>query len=314
MKALSQQDIRWAAIRLGTSRTTTIGSHGCVITCLAMLLGETPDTVNKKLIEGKGYANVNLVDWSALPRIFPQIKSYKRYYKYNDSDVKENLPCLVEVDGAPIGSKKHWVLYIGNKRLIDPWTGKERLVGFYRAIGYCAIKIDNSSIMNNTDSPSEPTMDKAAIDYLFSKGIKTEGDARGLIGQVTDFLSLQTDHANLITKYDQKTKEMQIDIDKSNSVAQSREKELKDFTSELALTLGSPQDRAKILAEVKGLVVIEDQLKTCQKSLQDALSGVPIKGHNSLDSLIVLTTKIINYLVKWLKKSQSVKSTKKGSK
>ena len=51
---LSQRDPRWASEKLGFDTTVTIGTDGCTLTCLTMLVNgygfsETPSTMNRKL-------------------------------------------------------------------------------------------------------------------------------------------------------------------------------------------------------------------------------------------------------------------------
>lgn len=140
MIPLSQRDPRWRNIPLGFSSTTTIGSHGCTITCIAMILGTTPDVVNERLKAVNGYANTNLVIWAKLEEAFPGIK-IKRVWSYDNEDVKKNVPnVLVEVDGQPIGGHRHWVVFVGNQKMIDPWDGKEKSTASYpHPQSYCVI-------------------------------------------------------------------------------------------------------------------------------------------------------------------------------
>jgi hypothetical protein len=51
---LSQRDPRWKDEKLGFDDTATIGTDGCALICLTMLVNgyrfnETPDTLNQKL-------------------------------------------------------------------------------------------------------------------------------------------------------------------------------------------------------------------------------------------------------------------------
>lgn len=157
MTPLGQRDPRWAKQQLGTSNTT-IGSHGCTITCLAMLIGTTPDVVNRKLSQlpkdkngNTGFAKGNLVVWSRVPEAFPNLTFVKRVSYYDNEDVKANIPCLVEVDfdNSPVVDNRHWVLFIGNKRLNDPWTGSERATSVYTILkGYAIYKKKSDTIIN----------------------------------------------------------------------------------------------------------------------------------------------------------------------
>lgn len=153
IKTLSQRDPQWANIKLGTSNTT-IGSHGCTITSLTMLLNHyggnyTPDQVNERLKSlpkdqngNTGFANGNLVYWSRIKEAFPQVKSVERITNYDNNKVASSLPALVEVDGSRIGASKHWVLYIGNQKMLDPWFGNEKSTSYYAPTGCTIFKVD----------------------------------------------------------------------------------------------------------------------------------------------------------------------------
>lgn len=139
MTPLSQRDKRWGSIKLGFS-DTTIADYGCTITALSIILGTTPDVTNERLKAVQGYAQGNLVIWAKLEEAFPGIK-IKRVWTYDNEDVKKNVPnVLVEVDGKPIGGYRHWVVYIGNGKMIDPWDGKEKSTASYPSpVSYCVI-------------------------------------------------------------------------------------------------------------------------------------------------------------------------------
>lgn len=155
MKTFSQNDPAWKSDKHGTSNST-IGATGCTITDLTMQLvsigyNENPKTVDDKLTANGGYANGNLILWTAINNIWPRAKFSWRGYSYTDDDnakvadaIKKYGSCLVAVNGAPIGGGTrdgHWVLYIGNQRLIDPWDGKEKPTSTYSATGYAIIEL-----------------------------------------------------------------------------------------------------------------------------------------------------------------------------
>jgi len=143
MIKLTQKDPRWAKIPLGFTTTynpLTIEFYGCTVTCLAMIIGTTPDVVNSRLKAVSGFSG-SLVIWAKIPEAFPGVK-VRREYAYNNTDVKNNVPnVLVEVPAYPIGGTgKHWVVYVGNQRLNDPWTGLERSTSdFPNPSGYCVL-------------------------------------------------------------------------------------------------------------------------------------------------------------------------------
>lgn len=145
LKPLSQRDPRWASTPLGTSKTTTLGSHGCTVTGLAILAGLDPLEVNARLISVGGYAKTNLVIWAKIKEAIPHLEFVERGYTYNNDKVKKAIEdyggCLVEVDGKKIGGDRHWVVYIGNKQMIDPWYGDIRSTSEYPAVGFAVIKV-----------------------------------------------------------------------------------------------------------------------------------------------------------------------------
>jgi len=77
---ISQRDPRWANELLGFDNTVTIGTDGCTLTCLTMLVNgygfsETPSTLNRKLKDmgsGVGFLG-SLIVWPGLTQAFPKI-------------------------------------------------------------------------------------------------------------------------------------------------------------------------------------------------------------------------------------------------
>lgn len=143
MRLLSQRDPRWSYIQVGTGGRS-IGQVGCTITCLSMLADVNPDYTNQRMNAVKGYASGNLVIWGKVSEALPNLQFIKRVSGYNNNDVKNNLPCLIEVDGAPIGGYRHWVVFIGNGKLYDPWDGREKPTSSYSPTGYAIFKVKNT--------------------------------------------------------------------------------------------------------------------------------------------------------------------------
>lgn len=145
---LSQRDPRWSGLTLGES-SHTIGFQGCTITCIAMFYGLTPDLVNDLLKKADAYYPENendpfnpqkdLVWWTKLGQAIPGAKFVYKYNQYNNDTVLQNIPCLVEVNAASIGASRHWVLYIGNHQLIDPWDGKIKPTSTYDALSFVVL-------------------------------------------------------------------------------------------------------------------------------------------------------------------------------
>lgn len=141
----SQRDPRWRAKNLGFS-TLKIGGYGCTLTALSALLTNvtgtqhTPDKVNEDLKKVKAFSGALLI-WSRVPLAYPQLKWIKRAYNYNNADVAWNIyvrkmPVMVEVNGAKIGASRHWVLFIGSGKMLDPWTGTIESTSKYPLTGY----------------------------------------------------------------------------------------------------------------------------------------------------------------------------------
>ena len=128
---LSQRDKRWGNIPLGFSKTTTISSHGCLITCVSMKYGVTPDFLNERLKAVNGYLSENLLIWKKLEEALPGVKFVWKHNEYNNEIAKANIPVIVEVSGELIGGDRHWVLFIGNRRMYDPWDGQEKPTNTY---------------------------------------------------------------------------------------------------------------------------------------------------------------------------------------
>lgn len=137
-----QQDPNLKNIPLGDG-STTIGASGCTVSAIGDAINVTADIVNKYLQMVGGFKGA-LVIWAKIAEAFPGITVY-RYWTYNNDDVVAQLAkgnhVIVEVPAAPIGGNgSHWVEYIGNHNLKDPWTGKVRPTSdFPNPTGYCVI-------------------------------------------------------------------------------------------------------------------------------------------------------------------------------
>ena len=141
-KSLSQRDPEWANEKLGFDETNTIGTDGCVLACLTMLVNgygfsETPSSMNRKLKElGSGIGFLGgLIVWPGLTSAFPKI-AFQRIIVCRDSPapvdeingwLDSGRPLVIEIGRSPSpGLLYHWVvLYArqGNDYLmLDPWS------------------------------------------------------------------------------------------------------------------------------------------------------------------------------------------------
>lgn len=139
---LSQRNSNWSSIKLGYGEGT-IGNYGCLLTAITAGVNSkganlTPAHANEILKKNNGftdYGTKNLIIWAALTRSFSQIKSNGIPIPYDNAKavqmINAGIPVIVMVDGSPIGASQHWVLYIGDRKMMDPWTGKIEDTGKY---------------------------------------------------------------------------------------------------------------------------------------------------------------------------------------
>jgi len=138
---LSQRDPGWKDEPLGFDSTITIGSDGCALTCLAMLVNgysfnETPATLNQKLKAlgpDAGFMG-GLIVWGSLTRVFPGVVYQGIILWENppaaiasiDASLDAGQPVIVEIDRSPSpGLQNHWVVLYGKQGddylMLDPW-------------------------------------------------------------------------------------------------------------------------------------------------------------------------------------------------
>jgi GH25 family lysozyme M1 (1,4-beta-N-acetylmuramidase) len=132
----SQRDARWASHPLGTK--STIGAHGCLMTCVAMVCNkfghmENPFELNDWLTSHGGYLDGNLFLWDKLTELYPDMKFDGFVYSPNHTQLIAAvtagiLPIMhVDFDDSTPLIEMHWVLGIGvtgsDIIIADPWTG-----------------------------------------------------------------------------------------------------------------------------------------------------------------------------------------------
>jgi len=121
---LYQNDATWKDDPLGNQTTETIGTWGCLLTSITMMLNgvgyeETPETVNDKLKKAGGFDGALLIP-SVVPYLFPKV-TYRTYEPCDnrpapvaqiDTALSAGKPVIVCVDWNPkqSGVQTHWVL------------------------------------------------------------------------------------------------------------------------------------------------------------------------------------------------------------
>jgi Bacterial SH3 domain len=175
---LSQRDPHWKGEKLGYDNTVTIGTDGCTLTCLTMLVNgygfnETPDTLNRKLLDlgpGNGFMD-GLIVWEGLARAFPKIV-YLNNIGCRDKpapldSINKSLdsgqPLVVEVDrSSSPGLESHWVILIARQGddylILDPWpfptdSGPVSLAGRY-GFGHPLDQVITAVVWYQDSSPS----------------------------------------------------------------------------------------------------------------------------------------------------------------
>ncbi len=138
VQPLSQQDPRWKNNLLGNDKTSTIGTFGCLLTCLTMVsdaygANETPASLNDKMKSAGGYQGALIIP-AVLPAVLPQVH-FNRFQSCEntpapltdiDATLSNGGQVIVEVDYSPAaGLQSHWVILLGksgNDYVIqDPW-------------------------------------------------------------------------------------------------------------------------------------------------------------------------------------------------
>ena len=277
MKIYSQRDPKWKDETLGTKGT--IENYGCTCSCIGMLADLTPSEVNQRLKSVNGFANGNLVIWSKIKEAIPWLEFVWRGYEYNNYKVskaiEENGGCLVEVSGARIGGSKHWLLFIGNRRAYDPWTGEEISTSLYTPItGYAEIKV-----IGQPDTPvmqiTQEELDKMRLERdknwdLYQDEIKK---SEGLQEQIE---RLKADNAE------------------SYAQAELRKKTLNKFLEDLAkkLFLSASSDQTDILGSIDRLLTVEDQLTKANKTISQEQKKYETEKSEMQREIDILKTEI----------------------
>ena len=242
MKLYGQRDIRWKDKKIGNSNSS-IGDYGCVITCLAMLAGITPDDINTRLASVNGY-QIDLILWQKIKEAVSWLELEWRGYSYDNDKVLDAINrfggCMVEVDydgKIDTPKDKHWVLFIGNQRMYDPWTGRECATSKYPIkTGYSIIKVYNKPIEVPEENMTEA--EKKILQFIKETGA-TEGDVRQGIAYVKDgtVSKLEKDVEDLRTSLDsleEKVLEINLKLDDKEDSLEDSQASLKSANKSLA--------------------------------------------------------------------------------
>jgi len=153
----SQRDLRWAWKKVGKSGKR-FHDYGCLITCLAMLVGRRPDELNDELLAAGVFNGANLDSRKAA-----DLLGLAYTGKVTDVEhVPTIFPTIREVDYTRDGSEfvRHFVLQVrgedGRFYLIDPYGGVKRPLGYYRFISYRLFSRQPADSAPSEAPPVEP--------------------------------------------------------------------------------------------------------------------------------------------------------------
>jgi|UniRef100_UPI003783D8B9 hypothetical protein len=118
-KTLLQKDKRWASDQLGPS-DCTLGSHGCLVTSVAMATSNlgvklTPKELNERLKKVDGFLPQGWVVWNAMPKV-TEGKLTADYHQKPSHAVMDEA---VESGAYPVvkyfllGGIQHWCVIVG---------------------------------------------------------------------------------------------------------------------------------------------------------------------------------------------------------
>jgi len=200
----SQRDIKWRSKLLGfnTASAYSIGSYGCLISCISMVINhfdgkvvENPLTINDKLKSVNGFIGGGLYVWGSISKVFPNIKEVvvNTPLRLNDAQMKllhDSLdvgnPVMLQVDFNPetAPTDMHYVLAVDwdkgdedNIFIVDPWTGEftslKTYTGKFRTSARQAIE----QMVFYTTSGEKPATDDSSALQDKIKALEAEVDS-----------------------------------------------------------------------------------------------------------------------------------------
>lgn len=120
-KTLLQKDKRWAHEQLGPS-DCTLGSHGCLVTSVAMACSNlgvklTPKELNERLKKNDGFLPQGWVVWNAVPKVTED----KLTAEYHQKPSHSAMDAALERGAYPVvkyfllGGIQHWCVIVGKE-------------------------------------------------------------------------------------------------------------------------------------------------------------------------------------------------------
>lgn len=279
-----QRDSQWANIPLGDG-STTIGISGCTISVIGDVLGITPDVVNSMLKAVNGFSKAWVVWYYAngvkpLEQAFPGI-TVNRIWTYNNDDVIAQLAAgnqvIVEVPAVPIGGTgSHWVQYIGNHQLKDPWTGTVRPTSdFPNPTGYAVF-----GGAWHKPTPTPPAVTAINADGLDTYGLDPTNEASNQVvfktwNDVKNGLYIPVAQYNAVKA---SADDLQKQVDQLNSEHVADTKEIANLNSSLETLSGSNKNYANQALEAEKVAT------TYTGYMDDVATQLDIPQNNQTDA------------------------------
>jgi len=120
-KTLLQKDKRWASAQLGPT-TCTLGSHGCLVTSVAMACSNlgvklTPKELNERLKKADGFQPQGWLVWNAMPKATAGQLTADFHQKPSHAVMDEALErgAYSVVKYFLIGGIQHWCVVVGKE-------------------------------------------------------------------------------------------------------------------------------------------------------------------------------------------------------
>ena len=280
----SQRDPQWASKILGynTDPKYNIGMYGCLITCLGMYVGETPDAVNNTLIQSGGFdAGSGNFIWSksSLLNLNQQVLSYRWGDLVTDAGIQQaqslldqGYPLLCEIDFNPAttGEEMHYVLCIGYDGevfyIADPWTGQittfDPYGGFRRAV--IQFRTYDKKLSQDTNPESLPSTILAQSDAFIALctklgvSVPTKDNAMAKIDGLNQQITTLEDSGQALDRTNKDLSNQINDLKGQVQVVQDNNKTLQDNYNAAQLSLKS--DEAKMQGLSDQITALETQL------------------------------------------------------
>jgi len=307
---ISQNDPLWKLKKINGT-TSTIGSYGCLISCICYVLQKAgysvtpPELANQSaLFNGDLWAG-----WTKLVSLYPKLS-----YAWGETctitpapvdkiirELDDGFFPIIMLDYSPTTTKvdTHYLVVLAhdenkNLKIGDPWDGAEVwLDSRYGTLDekYKILKVDVYHFEKVANDTSSWDRIKAFLDEKKAD----EGMVREAFGALSDNAGLQKSIADLQAALSNK----QSTIDSKDQIISDLTNQMigkdatigsyTDFIQKCAVTLGCKADMAEITGQIKVAVDNEDKYNSC---LVDKQSIVDKQDETIKAAVVKATTQI----------------------